>query len=149
MKNKNKIIKVFLLGMVFLLIGAIFYISYLLNNNSSNEKSTIVSKKIKAADVSYQREITLLPDQVSPTETESLISPTLTKIINTPIPTEVLLAYQNQELEITNTTTPTETLTTTVLITKKEERLPKAGFINNVLIIFISCTSLIFFGLLF
>ncbi len=140
-KKNSKKTTVILLLVITILIFSIFYISFMLNQGGSEiTTSPTVPKKIKAANVTYQKLLAVnrtVPEEI-PTEipVTSEPSPTIT-----PSPTEIVLAYQNPTITTDNSI---ETISPT-----RVEALPESGFINNALIIFAASSLLIFISFIF
>jgi len=153
-QGKSKISTIFLLVITFLLLGSIIYISFLLNP-PDKESSSITPRQTKAANITYSKLIALnrsptevannenlqpsvenspVPTETTPTEMES------------PTPTEIILAYKNQS--ITGEATEAGQITSTVVPTKVKN-LPDVGFIYNGLVIFAAAMLLVFFSFLF
>lgn len=137
--KKSKIITIILLFMTVSVMGAIFYIGYVLTATPEKEP-VIAPQKIKAQSSSSSRFITL--NTVSPTVT---ISPTPSVAVATsltPTPTEIILA--NQNLTLTVTASPSAT----VALSKTKE-LPQTGFITNAIILFGMSAVVIFISFIF
>ena len=160
-KKKPKIITLFFIFITIFLVGAIFYISTLLNNNG-NMTSSVVPKKAKAANITYSKLIALnqsespttVPDSSpengatsSPSEQRQLMAPTtpVTPGAQTPVPSETILAYANPSVTATQ---PVENNTTTISPTKVTT-MPETGYVYNGLIIFAASMVLVFFAFLF
>lgn len=161
------------------LVIAIIYISQVVTGESKTGevKTNIAPKKTKAANVAYDKTVTL--DNITPTPTEvmtvdplvtptviptvistdSVISPTVILPSVTVAPTiNSLLAYNNASVSPTeiilayNNTTPTvtETVTSSLSATVvKSASLPESGFINNTIIMFVAAGLIIFFSFMF
>ena len=161
--KKKNIITGILLVMVVGLMGAVFYISYLLTNTTPQSPTATAPKKIKASNVSYTKLLAL--NQTSgnsnvppPTDTPSVV-PT-----DTPNPSETVLALNNQgvtqpasqnvtqaasksgSIEITNSVSGNSTASTSATSIKT---LPTTGLITNSLIITAAAGLLLFFAFLF
>jgi len=142
-KKNSKKTTVILLLVITILIFSIFYISFMLNQGGSEiTTSPTAPKKIKAANVTYQKLLAVnrTVSEEIPTEipVTSEPSPTIT-----PSPTEIILAYQNPTIT-TTTDNSQETISPT-----RVEALPESGFINNALIIFAASSLLIFISFIF
>lgn len=140
-------------------MGAIFYVSLILNNEAK-QTQTITPIRTKAAGITYKKSLSVGSGENSPTPTmvieptpttvqqsESQITPTaiLSPSI-VPSPTEIILAQGNLSAE-ENSPSPSTTAAPTDIA--KITSLPESGFINNALIIFTVSSLLIFFAFLF
>lgn len=161
MSKKSKIVTIILLVMTVFLMGAIFYIGYILTANSDKTPS-ITPQQIKAQSGSYNKFVALGTNNgvTSPTPKPSnIISPT-DKLTPTVAPTQTVLAYQNPtptfSATISTTLTPTVTSTitpqTTVTVTitpTKAAMLPQTGFITNTIILFGVSALVMFISFIF
>jgi len=161
--KKKNIVTGILLVMVVGLMGAIFYISYLLTNTTPQSPAAIVPKKIKASNVSYTKLLALNqtsgnPNVPSPTDTPSVV-PT-----NIPNPSETVLALNNQGVtraasqnvtqaasqsgstQVTNSVSGNSAASASATGIKT---LPTTGLITNSLIITAAAGLLLFFSFLF
>lgn len=133
MNKKSKIVTIVLLIMTVFLMGAIFYIGYVLTSNSDKASTTIAPQQTKAQSGGFSKYIAF----------------TLT-------PTEIVLAYQNPtptlSATISATVTPRTTVTATVSATitpTKVARLPQTGFITNTIILFGVSALVMFISFIF
>ena len=163
-KNKTPII---LFVIIVVLMGSIFYVSFLLSNGQATETtSPVAPKTTKATSNTYSKLVALNTIQDTPTPT-LILSPTeeanaqpvpvvtnaeptaaessTGEISSTPTPTEILLALNSPVVtESYASSSPTLESTSSAVTS-----LPESGFINNALIMFISAGLLIFFSFLF
>ena len=165
--NKTTII---LFTVIIILMGSIFYVSFLLSNEKTagTDSSPVAPKTTKATSNTYSKLVALNTIQNTPTPTltpnptqgagvpstspaaaiepTSVESPTTTGVISsTPTPTEILLALNSPMVtESYASSSPTLESTSSAVTS-----LPESGFINNALIMFISAGLLIFFSFLF
>lgn len=144
MNKKSKIVTVVLLVMTVFLMGAIFYIGYVLTSNS-DKTPAITPQQIKAQSGSYNKFIAL---EISPTD----------KLTPTVAPTQTVLAYQNPtptfsatiSPTVIPTVTPTVTPQTTVTVTPtRAAMLPQTGFITNTIILFGVSALVMFISFIF
>lgn len=151
MSKKSKIVTIILLVMTVFLMGAIFYIGYILTTNS-DKTPAITPQQIKAQSGSYNKFIALGTNN-------GVTSPT-PKPSNIISPTQAVLAYQNPtptfSATISTTLTPTvaSTITpqTTVTVTvtpTKAAILPQTGFITNTIILFGVSALVMFISFIF
>lgn len=138
--KKPKIVTVVLLAMTVFLMGAIFYIGYILTANPE-KTSPVAPQKTKAQSGSYSKFIALETSPSSP-----------------PSPTEIVLTYQNPTptstatLSGTATPKPSVTVVTSVIPTvmpTKVATLPQTGFITNAIILFGVSALVIFISFIF
>lgn len=146
MNKKSKIVTIVLLVMTVFLMGAIFYIGYILTSNSDKTPS-IAPQQTKAQSGSYSKFVAL--------GTNNIVSPTnqITPVLS---PTEAVLAYQNPtptlSATISATVTPRTTVTATVSATiapTKVATLPQTGFITNTIILFGVSALVMFISFIF
>lgn len=154
MNKKSKIVTIVLLIMTVFLMGAIFYIGYILTTNS-DKTPAITPQQIKAQSGSYSKFIAFGTSNsgTSPTPNPSGVTvfPT-NKITSVLTPTVTVLAYQNPtptlSATISATVTPQTTATVTVLPTKTAT-LPQTGFITNTIILFGVSALVMFISFIF
>lgn len=167
-KKKPKIITIFFIFITIFLIGAIFYISKLLNGNE-NTASSVAPKKAKAANITYSKLIALnqsdaptsapnpsVDSGITPSSSDQrgLLGPTTaptsgaqtTPGVQTPAPSETILAYANPSVSVTQ---PVEYNSTTTISPTKVTSMPETGYVYNGLIIFAASMVLVFFSFLF
>jgi len=165
--KKNNFIAIFLIIIILALAGLSFYIVKEIEKEDVRTNSMSVVD-IKAADITYKKNVSLVTTQaIVPTATIA-IEPTKTLLASANItPTTKLLAY------ITTTPTPTQVnLVTTPIVTQSSssillsdsssatvssgiatstptkivKTLPQSGVYNMTIVMFIAAISLIFFS---
>ena len=144
MKRINNIV---LLGILGCLVIALVVITYVLKGNG--DEQAMVTSKVRAQSVTYTRDIDLLADNsISPTIPLSA-SPTASASASasiTPALSPTLTATPTATLAATEqpTASPSEVLSPTVI-----ENLPRTGWTQNVSIMFIAASVLMFLSFLF
>jgi len=147
MKHKQQIMTGFLIFMIVVLMGSIFYISRVLlsENPLSTGKSAVAPIKTKAAGKTYSK-LLAINQTVEPTQPDVMQS-LPTEPVTTVSPTETILAYQSLSptvaldtsgVEVSGTLSPTSTQT-----------LPETGYINNTIILFAVSSLFLFVAFLF
>lgn len=150
----------FLIFMILVLMGSIFYISRVLlaDNPSSTGRSAVAPLKTKAAGKTYSK-LLAINQTVEPTQSDIMQSlptdgaPTQTAVVTgqqtatTISPTETVLAYQSlSPTSVSGTSSPiiSSTISPTVAQT-----LPETGYFNNTIILFAVSSLFLFVAFLF
>lgn len=147
-KSKNIILLILVACLLIALVG----ITYFLRNQGDDQ--AMITSKVRAQAVTYSRDIDLLAQNpVSPTitltntltPTISVLTPTSTPSATLTIsPTLISTPSATPTASATATLIPTETLTPTTI-----QALPRTGWTQNVSIMFVAASVLMFVSFIF
>lgn len=161
MSNKSKLITGLLLVLIIVLVGSVFYITTTLTGGSKSALTSTPTRKTIASPKTYNKLIAINQGAPSPAPTGAV----------SPVPTEIILAYQNPTATIPPLTSTPTTIPTGILLvspsvtqfpvsptsyfdssqtaTSAASTLPETGFFNASLLFLTLASGFITLAFLF